>query len=272
VVPPPAAPPADDPRPVEQTPPAALAPEHKDPVPNLPPRRAGALRVAVVGDSISANLGTGLQRWAANRPDLQVVVFSMGGCPLARGGERRVTPGNDFEIDPECAWWGQPNSRRQVRFNEYQPHLVLLDAGIDEVFDRKLDSWDDWRSPGDPQFDDWLVAEYTQAVRQWTAGGAKVLLGDTPCSDWNRFEPFREMQNGDARVKAVNKAYLRITGVERLGLDARVCPGGRYSHDVEGVRDGRFDGFHFTPEAQDALARNWLGPIVMQTGAGLAVD
>jgi hypothetical protein len=47
----------------------------------------------------------------------------------------------------------------------------------------------------------------------------------------------------------------------------RICPGGQYRDDVEGVQGGRFDGFHFTDPAADALARNWLGPIVLEAGS-----
>jgi hypothetical protein len=56
--------------------------------------------------------------------------------------------------------------------------------------------------------------------------------------------------------------------VTHADLFQRVCPTGRYQNDVEGIPDGRPDGFHFTPEASAALARNWLGPLVLDTARG----
>ena len=45
-----------------------------------------------------------------------------------------------------------------------------------------------------------------------------------------------------------------------------MCPNGQYSNTVDGVDDARPDGFHFTDEAATALARDWLGPLLLQAG------
>jgi hypothetical protein len=57
-----------------------------------------------------------------------------------------------------------------------------------------------------------------------------------------------------------------VTGAQLADLHQRLCPGGRYQDEVEGVPDGRPDGFHLSDEAATALARNWLGPLVLDAG------
>ena len=275
-VPPPSAPKAASgprPKPAKTVPPKFVKDPTDEPVPTVPPRVPGRLRVAIVGDSIAGDLGTGLARYAEDAAaDMQVVSFALGGCPVTRGEMRRVTEDRLFPVEEGCSWWADRQSDRWRAFTEYDPHLVLLSAGIDEAFDRKLDQWDDWLSPGDPRFDEHLVQEYRFAVGRLTSLGAEVMLADAPCADWDRYEPFRRMRNGDLRIRAVNLAYQRLSGVRRLDLNARVCPGGQYSDDVEGVENGRYDGFHFTVEAQDALARNWHGPLVEQAAEGRPRD
>jgi hypothetical protein len=88
---------------------------------------------------------------------------------------------------------------------------------------------------------------------------------NTPCADWGRFENFKEMSNPDARVNALNSLVQPgVTGTSVLDLFGRICPGGKYSDDVEGIPNGRSDGIHFTSEAALALVTNWLGPTVLQ--------
>src|SRR4051812_21023434 len=55
--------------------------------PNVPP---GALKVAVIGDSIAGNLGQGLTIMASERNDLAVYNLALPGCPLSRGKLRRL--------------------------------------------------------------------------------------------------------------------------------------------------------------------------------------
>jgi len=238
------------------------------PAPAPSPGAPEPLRVAVVGDSIAGDLGEGLERWSAGRTDVVALSFAVGGCPISRGGERRVTPDRHFPIIEECDWWGRDSERRRD-LERFKPHLVLVEAGIDEVFERKLPEWDDWRAPGHPGLDRWMAGEYQQAVDVFTGLGAKVLLMNAPCADWGRVPSFKEMENeGNLRAHTVNASvYNRVTRVQMVDLMGRICPGGQYKDDPEGVQGGRFDGFHFTEEAADALVRNWLADIVLEAGS-----
>jgi hypothetical protein len=73
-----------------------------------------------------------------------------------------------------------------------------------------------------------------QALEEFARWGARVLLVHTPCGDWQRYEHFDGVQAPELRVRAVNALYSRMPGVEIADLFERICPGGRYSDEVEG--------------------------------------
>jgi peptidoglycan/LPS O-acetylase OafA/YrhL len=250
--------------------PADLAQSPKDmPVPPMPDVPPGALKVAVIGDSVAGNLGQGLSIMAKDQDDLAVYNLALPGCPLTRGRLRRLGPDMPFDVDPVCGWWADPNSERRRALEAFEPDVIVTEDGINEVLDRKLDSWGDWRGPEDARFESWVVGEYDKAVSVWTSQQARVLVVNAPCGDWERYDAYRELSNPELRVTDLNLgAYGQIPGVTHADLFQRVCPTGRYQDEVEGYPDGRPDGFHFTPEASAALARNWLGPLVLRTASG----
>ena len=246
-----------------------VADPKKSAVPPVPAARDGALRVVVVGDSVGVNVGTGLLAWAAERDDVVVYNLAVPACPLSRGGERRLGPDRPFPVDPVCAWWDDPSSERRQAFEQFVPDVVVVQDGVNEVFDRKLESWQNWRGPKDLGFQQWLVDEYTRAIELWKGQGAEVLMTNSPCADWKRYEHFAGVSNPELRVSSLNTGvYNRLTGVTKADLFQRVCPNGQYSDEVEGIADGRPDGFHFSADASAALARNWLGPLVLQASRG----
>ena len=82
-------------------------------------------------------------------------------------------------------------------------------------------------------------------------------------------DAYRELSNPELRVSDLNvSAYAQVPGVGHADLFERVCPTGRFQDEVEGYADGRPDGFHFTPDASAALARDWLGPMVLDRARG----
>lgn len=250
-------------------PPAAF---YEDPgkatIPPVPETAVGDLRVAVVGDSVGVNLGDGLEVWSAERDDVVVYNLAVPACPVSRGGTRRMADGRPFPVDAACRWWEEADSPRRRALEEFDPHVVVVQAGFNEMFDRKLPQWSSYRRPGDPTFDSWLRAEYDAASRRWRDDGAAIVMTNTACADWERVEIFGPGEDADLRVTALNvNVYRTLASVTYADLHARVCPAGRYRDEVEGVRDGRPDGLHFSEEAAAALARNWLGPIAVQAGA-----
>jgi hypothetical protein len=223
------------------------------------------LKVVVVGDSIGDNLGSGLRAWAKDRSDVAVYNLAIPACPFSRGPARRIGEDQPFPVDEACAWWADPESDRRKAFEKYDPDIVVTQDGINNVFERWLPAWDEWRAPGHPGYDQWEVDEYNTVFDLWRSGGAQILVTNTPCGDWQR--TFDKVKDPEQKVRAMNFTYNRLANIAQADLFERLCPGGQYRDDVEGMPDSRHDGFHMTPEASAALARNWLGPIVLDTAA-----
>jgi peptidoglycan/LPS O-acetylase OafA/YrhL len=271
VVPRPKAPTASRPkaRPKSKTPPKELTTDPNDfPVPPMPAVPPGALKVAVVGDSVGHNLGEAMHTWAGQRTDVVAYNLAIPACPLSKGRERRVGTSADkrFDVQPICEWPDDPTSKWYQAFQQFDPDVVVTQDGVNETFDRRLPTWEDWRGPEDPRFDSWLTGEYQTVVDRWRAEGRLVLMTNAPCGDWPRY--FGEVSNPERRVAALNTlVHPAVAGVQVLDLFDRICPNGQYSDEVEGIPDARPDGFHFTKPAALALASNWLGPLVLQRAA-----
>ncbi len=234
------------------------------PPPDVPP---GALRVLVVGDSVGNNLGRGLVAWAADRSDVAVYNLAIPACPVSRGVDRRLDAGHEFPVKPWCDWWSDTSSPRYAAAQRFAPDVVLVEDGINATFERRLPSWSGWEGPGQPQFDDWMVSEYQAFVDALNRSGATTVVANAPCADWQRLFPW--FTDGDRRVRDLDTVdYPRIVGARSADLFDEVCPNGQYSDTVDGVNDARPDGFHFTDEAAEALARDWLGPLLIQAHNG----
>jgi peptidoglycan/LPS O-acetylase OafA/YrhL len=253
-------------KPKSKTPPRELTKDPDEfPVPPMPTVPPGALKVAVVGDSLGNNLGAAMHTWAGQRTDIAAYNLAIPACPLSKGRMRRVGTSADkeFDVQPVCEWMDDPTSKWYKAFYAFDPDVVVTEDGVNETFDRKLPSWEDWRGPEDPRFDSWLVGEYQTVVNRWRDEGRMVLMLNAPCGDWQRY--FSEVSNPERRVAALNTlVYPSVSGVTVLDFFDRICPNGQYSDDVEGIPNARTDGFHFTNEAALALANNWLGPLVLQ--------
>lgn len=267
------------------TSPSSHDPEYLDPnapVPTPPtpppttPQGPGApeapkLRVAVVGDSMSMNLAAGLEAWAEHTSqDIVVYSLGMGGCPLSRGGVRRIREDGDYHVPKDCDWWSKPESTRFKNLRAFDPDLVIAQDGVANVPDRKLPEWSEYRSLGDPRFDAWLSREYSDVQAAFQGLGAVVLSVNGACADWkqmwNLWSEFEKDGVGDQRVRHYNALMdmREASGAWTADLFGRLCPNGEFVNEVDGVKNARPDGFHLSPEASEALAANWLGPLVLQ--------
>ena len=91
------------------------------------------------------------------------------------------------------------------------------------------------------------------------ARGARVVWMTLPClgqdPDWSD------------RIAHVNSevlpdlARMRTGSVEVVDLFAKVCPGGEFADDIDGVSGVRPDGVHFSDAGAD-WAADWLVPMI----------
>jgi hypothetical protein len=246
-----------------------------DPPPPVPNTTAGPggkppLKVAVVGDSMADGLGYGLQRWADEQGDVVVYDLATWGCPISRGGTRRFPDGtNLWEIDPGCSWWADASSDRTHALVQFNPDIIVIEDGLNEAADRRLPSWSNWRHTGQPEFDSWLVDEYTAAFNTFTGNRAKLIFLNAPCADWLQMDgvwaEYQDNSDGDTRIASLNRTTqaLSVTGASLGDLNAHLCPSGKFTNTVDGVSNARPDGYHLSDAAAVAVARKWLGPLVL---------
>ncbi len=146
----------------------------------------GPLRILVVGDSVSAQIGWSIHEWGVEHPG-EVVVFNEShlGCPIGRWGEKRVAEGDSGPVGAVCSEWAVPVAPHEVADSEvvswvtavefFEPDIVLAHVSAWDVVDRIVPGVsDEWTSVGDPAYDDFLLAEYTEANEVLSAGGANV--------------------------------------------------------------------------------------------------
>ncbi|HUR77951.1 MAG TPA: acyltransferase family protein [Acidimicrobiales bacterium] len=249
-----------------------------------PPAWAGTgrrpLRVAIVGDSMAANLAKGLKGWADQRGDVITYSLATLGCPLSRGGTRRSPVGDDWPVHEDCGWWADQASDRARYLTSFDPDVIVVQDAMNELPDRKLSEWNEYRHTGQPFFDQWLLNEYTTLTDTVAPGasGTKVLFLNAVCVDWSRlgggYEYYGYDGDGDRRVQSLRATAgaLAPAGVTVADFFSHLCPDGEFRQTVDGVENARPDGYHLSDEGSRAVADKWLGPLVLETAGGLSLN
>lgn len=213
------------------------------------------IRILVLGDSVSHNIGDGLIRWAKKTGRAEVVNKARKGCGIARGAWV-----NDLTRTHRiCDDWKRGYERPILR---YDPDLVVVySAGFDLV-NRQLDSWDAPLAIGDADYDRWLRSEYDSAVALFSRQGAHVVwisplcLGRKPGPGGNSpLEPERTRLLTKNIVKPLAHESNHVSYAD---LYSQVCPGGQFTNEFAGIPNFRPDGIHFSERGADWVA-NWLG-------------
>jgi peptidoglycan/LPS O-acetylase OafA/YrhL len=211
--------------------------------------------VAFFGDSVSWTLGSYLPA----HPGLQVEVDSMQGCGIALGNPYRYFGGLHDQY-PHCPQWKQLWMYRIRHSGNPDVSVILLDRW--ELLDRMHNG--KWMHVGEPAYDAYLKQQLRTAIRIVSIKGAHVVLltapynrrGETPSGGlWPEDEP--------SRTNAWNRLLRQVaaenpTLVSVINLNKKVCPQGKFTWDIDGIRI-RSDGMHFTPEGVKWLAP-WLLP------------
>ena len=235
------------------------------------------LRVAIIGDSMASNLGTGLKAWAAGRGDVVTYSLATLGCPLSRGGTRRSPTGDNWEVKEQCGWWADPSSDRAQYLAQFHPDVIVVQDAMNELPDRKLPEWPDYRHTGEPAFDQWLLNEYNALLSTVapSQSGTKVLFLNAVCVDWallgGGYEYYGDGGEGDRRVQSLRATAgaLAPSGAKVADYYSHLCPDGKFTQNVDGVQDARPDGYHLSDDASRAVAQRWLGPLILDTANGV---
>ena len=238
------------------------------------PRSVGGMelpRAIVFGDSVASTLGEGLERWGRHTGRANVWNLASYGCGLTHGSgaiDNTNASGGEARCGRGADWW-------RIQLDAFHPQTVYVMAGLWDLRDRRLPQWTQVRAPGDPIFDEWLLGEFELAVDTLAASGARIVWLSYPCISPDPgagivLGPLGNTAALDpARLAHLNRVLLpelvkrRPGRIELVDLDARVCPGGVFQGEVEGVKDARPDGVHFSLQAADRLA-TFLGPLALR--------
>ena len=233
--------------------------------PTAPPTTApppAPLKVMVVGDSIAVNLATGLTNHLKKYGDMELLSYAFNGCPGIVDGVMRWPDGTEHTVPSNCA---PRRSEWASQIRSFDPDIVLIHSSIYDVYDRKIDGWDDFKTIGDPTFDAWLSSSQQAMLSTLRAGGARVIWATTPCASWepNQYPNHFENTEGNRRIEVLD-TMIRQTGATIADLDGELCPGGSFTSTVDGVSNARPDGVHMTDAAATAVADQWLAPLLLQ--------
>jgi peptidoglycan/LPS O-acetylase OafA/YrhL len=229
-----------------------------------PGRTPGGPRVLMLGDSVAWTLG----EYLPPDPRIWFINGAKGGCGIARLPEIRYV-GKAHTNYPGCTEW---DSRWRDTVRRTDPDLVVILLDRWELMDRRLNGR--YQHVGDPEFDAYLASELTLAWTIAAERGAHVAVLTAPYTRraerpdgglWDEDTP----QRVDAWNRLlVNAAADHPTRPAVLDLLPVVCPDGRYTSTVDGLRV-RSDGLHFTHQGVARIVAPWLMPQLL-TLAGAA--
>jgi peptidoglycan/LPS O-acetylase OafA/YrhL len=259
---------------VEAPPPPTTAPPElalyevppAPPLPEPPALAPGqAPRLYVAGDSAAFTLGGGLYDWSVQTGEARVWNRAKLGCGVGRGGIRshigRLNFPESYCPQVQDAWYAD--------MAELRPHVVMLMFGIWDISDRLLEGDDEWRSIGDPVYDQYLRREISTAIDVLQGQGATVVLVTHPTVRSGLTEGLAGSfpENQPDRVRRLNELIEEVSATRprSVVLDLRAHMGARPEGELD--LQERPDGIHWTPASSRAMAE-WLGPNLLAIARG----
>jgi len=219
------------------------------------------LKLLVVGDSLARNLAGGLEAHQEKHNDMSILSYAFDGCPVVTEGVM-FWPGDRSQhtVDGHC---GARKAEWAAQIRDFDPDVVFISSSIFDILDRQIAGWAGPLTIGDPTFDSWLKASQRQVVSTLGAGGARVVWGTQPCAQFDpRHANHHENGEGNRRIDLLN-VRISQSGATIADLDGKMCPGGGFTSTVAGVSNARSDGVHLSPPAAEALADQWLVPLLL---------
>ncbi|AEV85834.1 Putative O-acetyltransferase [Actinoplanes sp. SE50] len=252
-------------------PPAVAAPVVIPPIPAAPAHRTtGRLpaptrepRVTFLGDSVSWTIGT----YLPPHPGMWTSVRAIQGCGIATLPDilQQGTPHTNY---PGCTEW--PRRWRQAVIKD-SPDVSVILLNRWELMDRRYQGG--YQHVGQPGYDGYLTDRLDLAIQAAaTRGAAVALLTAAYTHRAERSDGSLYGEDRPDRVDAWNSLLRRVAArhpgrVTVLDLNAVVCPDGRYTATVHGLRV-RSDGLHFTPAGVQQVIAPWLLPRLAALAVG----
>ncbi|MFF5290075.1 acyltransferase family protein [Paractinoplanes globisporus] len=220
-------------------------------------------RVTFFGDSVAWVIGTYLPA----HPGMWTSVRAIQGCGIATLPDilELGTPHTNY---PGCTSWEQRWQRGVDRDN---PDVSVIELNRWELMDRRYQGT--YQHVGDPAYDEYLGEQLDTAIGIAGSRGAAVVLL-TAAYTHRSEKPDGSLYSEDdpSRVDAWN-SLLRVVAARHPGkvtvldIDPLVCPDGRFTWSIDGMRV-RSDGLHYTPAAVQKIIAPWLLPRLADIAEG----
>ncbi len=125
------------------------------------PGNASQADILLVGDSVAWSISPGFAGWNEQHPDQNVTLDThiSFGCPISGPGTW-LGPSGEVKTWQDCATW-EPDLPRA--FSRSQPDAVVIVMGLGDLGGREVDG--EWRSLGDPAYDEWFRGKLTPPGR-----------------------------------------------------------------------------------------------------------
>jgi peptidoglycan/LPS O-acetylase OafA/YrhL len=224
-----------------------------------------AVSIALVGDGLAETMTPGFEQWNADRSERQVRVHThvAAGCPVSAPGPVRLA-GDSIGEGSSCAGFAP---RLPKLLDAAGADAIVVVGGLADLGEREIDR--EWRTIGDPVFDEWLrhhyddladtLAEQDVPVLWATYPHVRLTPGNDGEGDWTTVA-----DNDPLRVERLNEIIGdTVSGREGftvVDLDAwsqDLPRGGAFSSDF------RLEGRDLT-EAGAREAARWLMPKVLE--------
>ncbi|MGZ6887328.1 MAG: acyltransferase family protein [Acidimicrobiia bacterium] len=209
--------------------------------------------VLLVGDSTAHALAPGLVDVGFRTEDA-----SVPGCRLIGGTVRTLLR------EAQCDWrtdWSRAVAKQH-------PDVVVALIGVRDLYDVQPPGVSEFVTPRDPRWQHAFSSSLEEAVRMLTKDGAHLVLPTLPCVGrvGPQLDPNRSRLYEVGRLRIAQRVMRQVAArhpdtVSTPDLDGFLCPKGRYQAALRDVSVVRIDGFHYTREGADLVAR-WLEPTI----------
>ena len=240
---------------------STAAPPTTVPVPTTTTAPPPPARVVVFGDSTAKADAAGLLGWGQATGQAQVSdAGTIAGCGLLRTAKRTFGTGRQTNPDG-CKWW---DWRWPQILAENPADVAVLINGPWEVVEQQIKPGDEFRSLGDPVFDQFAHDELLAATDVLLAHVPNVVWFTNPHTHpaWGAAETADQDAADAAKMDRLNE-IIRQVAAERpqvvlVDLEAHLMsiPGADTDQTM------RPDGVHFSPDAATEMAA-WFGPLIV---------
>ncbi|MBI4884583.1 MAG: acyltransferase family protein [Actinobacteria bacterium] len=216
-----------------------------------PPNRP--VRILLVGDSTAFSVGQGVASWAVdNRGYAQLDVLWCAGCGFMRGG---TITNYDGAEKRSAVVVGDELPRRVANL---APDLVVLMTSIDDIATRQWTQSEGALTPYDAAFRERMRQSYSDLTGELLAMGVPSVVWvvpPVPHGYWTTPE-LHEAQRYEVQHEVIREVVAGSPdAVSLVDLDGWMTRAGHVADE-----SWRPDGTHFSEEAAQQLANEYLGP------------